>query len=822
MIASIAAEDAASIHGEFRRPRLASYMHTPCVMLARRLSSPRRRALGALVPLLSATLAVACSTAPDAASDGAEIAAASPSAAPTGNGPEDDPCAFGDPAVAPWRPAEARGLAVGEFEITLRDLAQGGALGVTHARFPGRDLFSSRAGRLVHAAQAKLDVHEHQGSFSIEDHDRVACEAPRVTEIASEGHKVRLRGRFADAKKECDSLTFTVGFCQARPGHLAFEVKTSDPRFDAITFEAASDRDEKVFGLGEQFPHDKLDLKGRRIPVLAQEGGVGRGHVPISPAVNAASKGSAGSQESTYYAAPHVLTSRLRSFFLANTELVTFDMTAPDAIRVRTNAPIVRGRILAGASPLELLERFTEYTGRMPPLPKWVGQGAIVAMARELDEGLALVEKMKRGGVEISAVWNQTWPGKAKTYIGEQVLWNWAYNPQAHPGWSRYVERLDAQGIKTLCYVNSMFRPVPEGVRVSRDTFTEGLGRDAFVKGPDAKPLMLPVTAFDVALLDVSKPDARAWMKEVIKTEMIDKARCSGWMADFAEALPFEAKMASGETGASYHNQYPVEWMRLNREVLEENGLVGKVLVWNRSGHTKTPGVSTLLWEGDQLTTWDKYDGLVSALHGLINGGLSGIALNHSDTGGYTSLSAGGVGYDREVELLERWAEMSAFTAVLRTHEGNQPQHNAQVYDDARIAQFARMSKVYKALAPYRETLFAEAHQKGWPVVRHLLLEHPNDPESWSIDDEFMLGSELLVAPVKNKCFTWPLCPYDKEVYLPPGRWVHLWTGKVFGDAARGARVKVKAPIGQPAVFYREGSRAGADLVTRLRAASVM
>lgn len=556
--------------------------------------------------------------------------------------------------------------------------------------------------------------------------------------------------------------------------------------------------------------------------MLAQEGGVGRGHVPISPAVNAASKGSAGSEDTTYYAAPHVLTSRLRSFFLANTELSIFDMTDPDAIRVRTYAPVVRGRILAGGSPLELVERFTEYTGRMPPLPKWVGQGAIVALAREVDDALPIVERLQRGGVEIAAVWNQTWPGKARTYIGEQVLWNWAYNPAAHPGWRRYVDALAARGIKVLCYVNPMFRPVPEGVSVSRDTFAEGKARDAFVRDESGETLMLPVTAFDVAMLDLTKPDARAWMKSVIKTEMIDKAGCSGWMADFAEALPFEAKLASGVPASSYHNAYPVEWMRLNREVLDENGLLGKVLVFNRSGHTMTPGVSTLLWEGDQLTTWDKYDGLVSALHGLVGGGLSGIALNHSDTGGYTSLSAGGVGYDREAELLERWAEMSAFTAVLRTHEGNQPEHNAQVYDDARIAHFARMTKIFKALAPYRETLFEEAHTKGWPVVRHLLLEHPDDPTSWTVDDEFMLGRELLVAPIKNKCWTWPVCPYDKEVYLPPGRWVHLWTGKAFGAAGAGTRVTVKAPLGQPAVFYREGSAVGADLVARLREAKLM
>lgn len=149
------------------------------------------------------------------------------------------------------------------------------------------------------------------------------------------------------------------------------------------------------------------------------------------------------------------------------------------------------------------------------------------------------------------------------------------------------------------------------------------------------------------------------------------------------------------------------------------------------------------------------------------------------------------------------------------------PDANYQAYDDDSIDAFARMTKVYKALGFYRRELTRAAAERGWPLVRHLLLEYPEDPESWAVDDEFMLGSELLVAPVKNKCFTWPVCPYDKEVYLPPGRWVHLWSGEALGEAGKGSRVTVKAPIGEPAVFYRQGSEVGATFVKNLRAAGI-
>ena len=103
-----------------------------------------------------------------------------------------------------------------------------------------------------------------------------------------------------------------------------------------------------------------------------------------------------------------------------------------------------------------------------------------------------------------------------------------------------------------------------------------------------------------------------------------------------------------------------------------------------------------------------------------------------------------------------------------------------------------------------------------------MLLEYPNDTGSWTIDDEFMLGSELLVAPIKNKCFTKPVCPYNKEVYLPPGEWVHLFSGTAYGPSGVPTRVTVKAPIGEPAVFYEKGSLVGLELVSKLQGAGVL
>ena len=714
-----------------------------------------------------------------------------------------------------WATFNAKALEFGHLEV--RD-------GASNLKFETAKGFA-----LLEAAAHKPKVEEKQGSFKIEaSSPTLLCTRPRDTKaFVSDKGSLLIQGGFADGGRQCDRLEFEIQVCEKSAHRLGVAVRTNLPEvFDHLTIHAAATPDQKVYGAGQQFVHRSLDLRGRRLPILSQEGGVGRGHPVISPAVNLASSGSGGSEEATYYAAAHYMTDSGQALLLENSALSFLDFTDDTAHRLEVFDSSLDAQILAGSTPLELLESLTEYTGRMPEPPGWLDQGAILALARDLPQSEQIVTDLLDRGARIAAVWNQTWSGISKTFIGEQVLWHWIQNPGAHPGWGEFVAKMQQRDIRTLCYVNPMFRELPpEELRrmPRRNLYDEAKEGGYFVKNEAGNPYKMPVTAFDVFLLDLTHEAARTWMKAILKEEMIKRAGCAGWMADFAEALPFDAVLSDGSPAPLYHNRYPVEWAKLNREALEEAGVVGQVLVFNRSGALRTPAYSTMLWQGDQLTTWDAYDGIQSALYALLGGGISGIALNHSDTGGYTSLSRWGLGYTRESELLKRWTEMNAFTSVLRTHEGNQPQANAQVYsDDTARDHFARFTKVYAALAPYRRTLFAQASQKGWPVVRHMLLEFPQDPKAWELDDQFMLGSEFLIAPILKKCGSEKNCNPERSLYLPKGRWVHLWSQKSYGDAGKGMQVELRVPIGEPAVFYKQGSQAGIELNQELKTLGIL
>ncbi len=304
-------------------------------------------------------------------------------------------------------------------------------------------------------------------------------------------------------------------------------------------------------------------------------------------------------------------------------------------------------------------------------------------------------------------------------------------------------------------------------------------------------------------MLDLTNPDAVAWFQDVLRQNLLGVG-ASGWMADFGEGLPYDAVLFDGRTGAEYHNQYPVDWAQLNRQVVDEATEIDPVF-FTRAGFTQSPAYSTLFWEGDQLVSWDAQDGIQSAVTGLLSSGVSGLAFNHSDIGGYTTITNPIMNYHRSKELLMRWMELSAFTTIYRTHEGNRPDENAQFYSDAEtMAQFTRMAKIYQAWEFYRRDLVDTAAQTGLPVVRSLFIEYPTDPRFWENDcRQFIIGSELLVAPVLQADVQ------KVTVELPVGRWVHLWTGQVYGAANVGTSVQVDAPMGLPAVFYPEGSPVG-------------
>ena len=241
------------------------------------------------------------------------------------------------------------------------------------------------------------------------------------------------------------------------------------------------------------------------------------------------------------------------------------------------------------------------------------------------------------------------------------------------------------------------------------------------------------------------------------------------------------------------HNHWPALWAKCNYDAVSESGKLGEIVYFMRAGATGSQKYCTLLWAGDQSVDFSIHDGLGTVICAALSAGMSGCGLTHSDIGGYTSL----FGNVRTKEVFLRWAEMAAFTPVMRTHEGNRPDDCFQYYDDEdTLNRLARLVDVYTMLAPYTKTLVAENAAKGIPVQRPLFIHNEEDEKCYDIQYEYLLGPDMLVAPVYLADQT------EREVYLPEGEWIHLWTEAEYGKGTH----TVEAQLGDTPVFYKKNS----------------
>ena len=541
---------------------------------------------------------------------------------------------------------------------------------------------------------------------------------------------------------------------------------------------------EHVWGCGEQMSY--FDLRGRRFPLWTSEPGVGRDKTAEITFQADRQNGGGGDYYTTNYPQPSFLTSRRIAIHVDTTAYSVFDFRHDDFHELEIWEMPQRLECFAAPDFLALVEAVSARFGRPPALPDWVLDGAIIGL-KDGANSFTRLETFLAAGAKISGLWCEDWAGVRQTSFGTRLFWDWQWNQARYPELPARIAELRARGIRFLGYVSPNL--CSDGV-----LFAEAETLGLLAKNASGGTLLVDFGEFDCGVVDFTRDSARHWFRErIIKDNMIALG-LSGWMADFGEYLPIDAHLANGRDAKLMHNAWPPIWAEVNAQAVAEAGRTGDILFFMRAGFTGTQAHCPLLWGGDQCVDFSRHDGLQTVMVGALSAGLLGNAYHHSDIGGYTSL----FGNVRTAELIMRWAEMAAFTPVMRSHEGNRPRDNLQIDQDPEVlAHFARMTRIYVHLAPYLRHLIAEAGARGLPVQRPLFLHFPDDPACYSIQDQYLYGADLLVAPVHAAGQTaWP-------VYLPAGvAWVHVWSGVVYPSG----KVTVLAPFGQPPVFFRIGS----------------
>lgn len=568
-------------------------------------------------------------------------------------------------------------------------------------------------------------------------------------------------------------------------GRATLRLACHEARVNRLWLRIPAEEGERIWGGGEQLSY--FDLRGRRFPLWTSEPGVGRDKATLIT-FQADRTGAGGDYFTTNYPQPTYLSSRRYALHVQTTAFTAFDFRHGEFHEIEAWAIPERIELWSAPRFTELVSALSSYFGRPPPLPDWVRAGAIVGL-KDGERSFTRLARFEAAGAALSGLWCEDWVGVRETSFGTRLFWDWKWNAERYPGLDRRIGALRERGIRFLGYVNPY-------LCVDGSLYPHAAARDLLVKRLDRdEPYLVDFGEFTCGMMDFTRPEALEWFEEeVIGRNLIDFG-LSGWMADFGEYLPVDVRLASGEAGALAHNAWPVLWARVNAEAIARRGQTGEALFFMRAGFSGVQRYCPLLWAGDQSVDFSRHDGLQTVICAALSSGLLGNAYHHSDIGGYTSL----FGNVRTAELLQRWAEMAAFTAVMRSHEGNRPRENLQIDEDPDVlAHFARMTRMHRHLAPYFRALTAEAVASGLPLQRPLFLHFEDDPQAYADQTSYLLGADLLIAPVVEAG------ALERRVYLPAGaRWRHLWSGR---ELPGGAPAQVEAPIGQPPVFFRADS----------------
>ncbi len=562
-------------------------------------------------------------------------------------------------------------------------------------------------------------------------------------------------------------------------------VRHAEQFLNRFWFRICAEPQEHVWGCGEQMSY--FDLRGRRFPLWTSEPGVGRDKTsPIT--FQADVHGHAGGDYyTTNYPQPSFVSSRRYAAHVETTAYSAFDFRHDTFHELEIWAAPERLEFHAASDFPALVERVSARFGRQPPLPDWLYNGAIIGLKAGA-ESFARLETYLAAGARVSALWCEDWAGVRNTSFGTRLFWDWRWNPERYPDLPQRIADLHARGIRFMGYANPYL--CTDGT-----LFREAESRGLLARNATGDTYRVDFGEFDCGVVDFTHPEARDWFATRILCGNMLELGLSGWMADFGEYLPIDACLTNGVDARLMHNAWPAIWAEVNAGAIARAGRSGDALFFMRAGFTGVQRFCPLLWAGDQCVDFSRHDGLQSVICGALSSGLLGNAYHHSDIGGYTSL----FGNVRTAELLQRWTEMAAFTPVMRTHEGNRPHDNLQIDQSPEVlAHFARFTRIWCHLAPYLRALSAQAEERGLPLQRPLFLEFPDDPAGYTIQGQYLYGPDLLVAPVHAAGLT------NWCVHLPAGvAWTHVWSGTTYQG---GARVTVPSPIGQPPVFFREGS----------------
>jgi alpha-D-xyloside xylohydrolase len=389
-------------------------------------------------------------------------------------------------------------------------------------------------------------------------------------------------------------------------------------------------------------------------------------------------------------------------------------------------------------SPKEILDAYTDLTGKSPMPPLW-SFGLWMSRITYFSEadGRDVAAKLRQNRIPADVIHFDTGWFETDWRCDYEFASSRFDNPQ------KMIADLKEMGLHTCLWQLPYFVP-------KNTLFPEIVEKRLFVRNPKGN---IP---YEDAVLDFSNPDAVEWYREKIGGLL--KMGVSAIKVDFGEAAPANGIYASGRTGFYEHNLYPLRYNKVVADLTKE--INGENIIWARStwaGSQRYP----LHWGGDAA---NNNAAMAATLRAGLSLGLCGFTFWSHDIGGFVTKVP--------EDLYRRWLPFGMLTSHSRTHGAppKEPWEYNESFNDA----FRASTELKYKLMPYIYAQSKHASENGLPMMRALFVEFPDDPGAWLVDDAYLLGSDMLVAPLFEDHAT------SRDVYLPKGKWIDYQTGKVY------------------------------------------
>jgi alpha-glucosidase (family GH31 glycosyl hydrolase) len=552
----------------------------------------------------------------------------------------------------------------------------------------------------------------------------------------------------------------------------------------------ASTPDEAFFGFGGR--HDAVNQRGQTFSSFVEEenlDGFGLQNPSAPPSVNLFPNG----PDAAYYPQAEFFSSRPYGFLLDQPQLAWFKLDAGgrEAWNVTASAASLDYVVAPGAAPTAV-RSLTALTGRQPVPPSWALGPMLDRLVKNFGESesdyesnvTADLANISRYHLPLTAYRLEGWglPGAGNDGLS---LHSWVTQPfQSH-----VFAELHARHIHPLVYLRSWITP---GSAPSQ----EGL----VVKKAGGQPYETTndTGTSSIELLDFTNPAAVAfWRQEVDKALNLG---ADGFMQDYGEEILYDMHFADGETGVTMHNRYPILYARATREAITayEKAHPGRhIFFFTRSGYSGLPGSTAYEggnFPGDETTDWSHASGLASLTSDMLGRAVDGAFGYGTDIGGYFDYTSP----PTTKELFLRWAEWAALSPIFRLHgSGRSGTHTPWSYDSQTVQIYDSLSRLHLAAVPLILKLWREGEKSGIPPTRPLWLQYPSERATYEQDQEWLLGPNVLVAPVVTNGAT------SRGVYFPRGCWQSTVTGLRYqGPESR----NVSAPLSALPYFFTCGT----------------